>query len=214
MNLSPRARELYDQVSGDTTAKGAIKKLAKVVKTDHGLALELWGTGELHTRMLAVLIMDRKLLDQALLDTLCEDLLIHEPDQQTRAMEWLMANQLMKSAGGLRLIGSWEHSAVALQRRTFWYHQARLRWTGKAPPDNTEYLLDALDARLADEEPAVQWAMNFLAAWVGIYQPEHRERCVALGERLGLYRDQVVPKNCVPNYLPEFIRIQSAKVGT
>ena len=46
---------------------------------------------------------------------------------------------------------------------------------------------------------------------IGIYQPEHRKRCIELGERLGLYKGEKVSKNCTPSYLPEFIRIEVAK---
>lgn len=211
MPLSSRAQQLHDQMAPDTPM-GTLKNLAKEIKKDHGLALELWSTAGVRSRLLAVLIMDKKRLDQDLLDSLCADLQVHpKDDDQTRIMEWLMANQLMKSAAGNRLIESWEHSDSALQRRTFWYHQARLRWQGKTSQDNTGQLLDALEARLEEEEPMVQWAMNFLAGWVGVYQPEHRDRLVALGERVGLYKEQVVPRNCTPNYLPEFIRIEVEK---
>ena len=34
---------------------------------------------------------------------------------------------------------------------------------------------------------------------------------VKLGKKLGLYKDERAPKNCTPNYLPEFIRIEVAK---
>lgn len=60
-------------------------------------------------------------------------------------------------------------------------------------------------------EPEVQWAMNFAAGQIGIHEPEHRSRCLALGERLGLYKDEPVSRGCTPNYLPEFIRIEVAK---
>jgi len=58
-------------------------------------------------------------------------------------------------------VESWESSPYALQRRTFWYHQARLRWTGKAPPPNTEQLLASIEAGIESESPEVQWAMSF-----------------------------------------------------
>jgi len=64
---------------------------------------------------------------------------------------------------------------------------------------------------MADEEPVVQAMMNFTAAWIGIFVPEHRARCVALGERTGLYKDEVVPRGCTPGYLPEFIRVEVGK---
>lgn len=211
MPLSPRAQELHDQVSPEGTAAGAIKKLAKTIKKDHALGLELWSTGDLHSRLLAVLIVDKKLLDQALVDALCVDMEAHPEKSQTRVMEWLMANQLSKSAGGKRMMASWEHSESALQRRTFWYHQARVRWRGKTGHDNTEHLLDALDARMADETPIVQMMMNFCAGWIGVFEPELRGRVVEIGERVGLYRGDPVPRGCTPPYLPEFIDDQVVK---
>jgi 3-methyladenine DNA glycosylase AlkD len=212
MPLSPQAQVLHDQVASPGTLAGAIKKLAKATGTNHALALELWSTGVLNSRLLAVLLMDKKRLDPEAVDRLCQDMLDHpEKGGMTRIMEWLMANQLLKSAAGKRMVASWEHSPVALQRRTFWYQEARLRWTGKTGHANTEALLNALEARMADEEPVVQWTMNFVAGWVGVFEPQHRDRCVALGERLGLYQDEVVPRGCAPSYLPEFIRVEVAK---
>lgn len=211
MTLSPQAQALHDEVAPDGTLSGTIKKLAKTIKKDHPLALELWSTGAHRSRLLAVLIMDKKRLDQAAVDGLCADMRAHPEKEQTHLMEWLMANQLSKSAAGKRMMASWEQSPVALQRRTFWYHQARLRWMGKTGHDNTEHLLDALEARMADEVPMVQMMMNFAAGWIGVFQPEHRDRCVALGERVGLYRGDKVPRGCAPPYLPEFIEYELGK---
>lgn len=61
------------------------------------------------------------------------------------------------------------------------------------------------------EEPEVQWAMNFTAGWIGVYEEEYRERCIKLGEATGLYKDDMVSKGCTPNYLPGFITIEVAK---
>lgn len=212
MSLSPRAQEIQDQVAFETTPAGTLKKMAKAIKTDHALALELWATGHLNCRLIAVLIMDKKQVDAELVDALCDDMLQHSDKVgKTRLMEWLMVHQLLKSAGGKRMIEGWEHSPVALQRRTFWYYQARLRWSGKTEHDNTEHLLDAVEARLADEDPAVQMMMNFTAGWIGVFVPKYRDRCAALGERTGLYRDEVVPRGCTPGYLPDFIRVEVGK---
>ena len=53
--------------------------------------------------------------------------------------------------------------------------------------------------------------MNFTAGWIGVYEKQYRKRCIALGERTGLYKGQMVSKGCTPDYLPEFIRIESHK---
>ncbi|WNJ17865.1 DNA alkylation repair protein [Pontibacter sp. G13] len=211
MSLSPKAQAIYDQIDPASTKLGDLKKMAKEIKRDHDLALELWSSGEYLPRQLAVLVMDKNLLTQEVLDQLDADMQIHPSAEQTRMMEWLMANQLMKGKKTTALIESWADSPRPLQRRTFWYHQGRLRWTGKTLHENTSELLDAIESQIADEVPEVQWAMNFTAAWIGIFDEPYRDRCIQIGETNGLYKDEVVPKNCTPNYLPEFIRIEVGK---
>ena len=107
---------------------------------------------------------------------------------------------------------SWEQSPSNIQRRIFWYYQARLRWTGQTPPDNTADLLSSIEKNLAKEVPEVQWAMNFTAGQIGIFDQAFRTRCIKLGEKHGLYKDEMVSKGCTPNYLPEFIKIQVKKL--
>lgn len=126
-------------------------------------------------------------------------------------MDWLFANQLTKDKKKIALIESWQNSPFALQRRTYWYYQGRLRWTGKTPPDDTSDLITAIEANIAQEEPEVQWAMNFTAGWIGVYDEQYRERCIKIGEKTGLYKDEKVSKGCTPNYLSEFITIESNK---
>lgn len=211
MNLSSKAQSIYSQINSESTRLGDLKKIAKEIKRDHDMAMELWSTGEFLPRMLAALIMDKKLLTQELINVLDDDMRKHTFDERNRLMEWLMANQLMKDKQTIALIGTWENSPSSLQRRTFWYYQARLRWTGQVPPDNTTHLLSAIEANMAKEEPDVQWAMNFTAAWIGVYDEAHRARCIEIGKKAGLYKDEAMVKGCTPNYLPEFIRIEVDK---
>ena len=126
-------------------------------------------------------------------------------------MDWLMANQLTKDKKNIARMELWENSSSALQRRAFWYFQARLRWTGQTPPDNTAELLSAIEAKISQEEPEVQWAMNFTAGWIGVYDEKYRERCMKIGEKTGLYKGEMVSKGCTPDYLPEFITIEVNK---
>ncbi len=213
MNLTSKAERIFAQISGNDTKLGDLRKIAKDIKKDHALAMELWSTGAVFPRQLAILIMDKKLLTQAFIDKLDADIQHHPRNEQNQLTDWLMANQLSKGKKTIALMESWEHSSSVVQRRIFWYYQARLRWMGQTPPPNTEHLLTSIEARMDNESPEVQWAMNFTAAQIGIHQPEHRSRCISLGERIGLYRDEVVPKNCTPNYLPEFISIETAKLN-
>lgn len=210
MKRSSKAENILLQINSNTKL-GDLRTIAKDIKKDHELALELWTTEEFLPRLLAILIMDKKFLSQEVLNKLDQDIQIHTFDERNNLMDWLMANQLTKDKKTIALIESWENSPSALQRRTFWYYNARLRWMGQTPPDNTADLLSAIEANISQEAPEVQWAMNFTAGWIGIYDQEYRARCIKLGENTGLYKDEMVSKGCTPNYLPEFIAIEVIK---
>ena len=211
MNLSTRAQEIHSQLIAESIKLGALKKMAKEIKVDHELAMELWSTGDYFPRLLATLILDKKLLSQDLINVMDKDMQSHTLDERNHIMEWLMANQLTKSKNTIALIQSWENSPSSLQRRTYWYYQARLRWTGQTPPDNTPQLLSAIESRIAREVPEVQWAMNFTAGWIGVYDKVNRKRCIKIGENSGLYKNEVVAKGCTPGYLPAFIEMEVNK---
>ncbi len=210
MKRSSKAEKILGRINSKTKL-GDLRKMAKEVKIDHALAMELWATGKFLPRQLAILIMDKKVISQDLIDQLDKDIQTHPLNERTQLMDWLMANQLTKSKKTTELIQSWEKSPSALQRRIFWYYQGRLRWVGQTPPDNTEDLLTSIEESMATEQPEVQWAMNFTAGWIGVYEQKYRARCIALGEQTGLYKDERVSKGCTPNYLPEFIAIEAEK---
>ena len=212
MKLSPKAKDIFDQINTENTKLGDLRSVAKDIKKDHELAMELWSTESYFARQLAILILDKKLLTQEVINQLDQDINKHPEDEKLQLIDWLMANQLAKDKKTVALMESWQNSKSSLQRRTFWYYQARLRWVGQTPPPNTEELLSFIEKEIENEVPEVQWAMNFTAAQIGVYQQKYRKRCIALGERTGLYKDEMVAKNCTPSYLPDFINIQVAKL--
>lgn len=210
MKRSSKAENILSQINSKTKL-GDLRKIAKEIKKDHELALELWASGEFLPRQLAILIMDKKELSQDLIAQLDQEMQVHPFEERIHLMDWLMANQLTKDKKRIEMLQSWEKSPSSLQRRAFWYYQARLRWMGQTPPDNTADLVSAIEARIAKEDPEVQWAMNFAAGWIGVFDEKYRKRCIAIGEQTGLYKDEKVSKGCTPSYLPEFIAIEADK---
>ncbi len=210
MERSSQAENILAQINTETKL-GDLRKIASVIKKDHELALELWSTGQFLSRQLAILLMDRKQLSQKLIDNLDNDIKQHKESERLQLIDWLMANQLSKDKKTISLMETWENSRSSLQRRVFWYYQARLRWVGQTPPPNSEELLSKIEIRIEKEEPEVQWAMNLTAGWIGVYDQKYRNRCIALGEKTGLYKGKMVSKGCTPEYLPAFITIESAK---
>lgn len=210
MALSSRAKKIVNELTAQKPKLGDIKKHGKEIQKDHDLATELWSTGSHFPRLLATLIFDKKLLSMEVMEELAADLLDHDESERQQISEWILANQIQKDRKLTQLAESWGEHPSPVLRRLYWYQEARRRWMGKTPPGSEE-LLTSIEAKLADEEPEVQWAMNFCCGWIGIFEPELRARCVALGEKTGLYRDEPVARNCTPSYLPEFIRIEVEK---
>ncbi len=210
MKHAATAEYILSQLN-EKTKLGDLRIIAKEIKKDHDLALELWTTNNYFARQLAILIMDKKQLSQEFIDQLDQDIQQHEAGERNQLMDWLMANQLSKDKKTIALMESWENSPSYLQRRIFWYYQGRLRWMGQPSPPNTEELLSKIEQQIEQEEPEVQWAMNFTASWIGVYDKTYRNRCIALGEKTGLYKGKMVSKGCTPEYLPDFIAIESKK---
>lgn len=210
MKISKQTESILTQISNANTKLGDLRKIANEIKKDHELALELWSTERFLARQLAILIMDKKQLSQEIINKLDKDIQQHNESEKLQLMDWLFANQLAKDKKLIALIESWENSTSALQRRTFWYYQGRLRWTGKSQADS-ELLLNKIEQKIEKEQPEVQWAMNFLTGWIGVYEKTYRERCIAIGEKTGLYKGKMVSKGCTPEYLPDFIAIESKK---
>jgi 3-methyladenine DNA glycosylase AlkD len=213
MKLSSKSKDIYVQINAETTKLGDLRKIAKDIKKDHELAMELWSTRQFLPRLLATLIMDKKQLSQELIDTLDLDIQNHDFEERNQLIDWLMANQFSKDKKTIALMESWENSPSVLQRRVFWYYQARLRWMGNTNHSNTEYLLMAIEANMPNEQPEVQWAMNYTAGQIGKWQEVYRARCISIGEETGLYKDEVVSRGCTPSYLPKFIPIEVAKLN-
>lgn len=210
MKLSQEAEIILAKITGKNTKLGDLRTIARDIKKDHELAMELWSSKQFFARQLAILIMDKKLLTEEVIDNLVSGISQHNEKERLQLIDWLMANQLTKEKKTISLIESWDDNKSALKRRIYWYYQGRLRWVGQTQP-NSEELLSVIEKRIENEEPEVQWAMNFTAGWIGVYEKQYRNRCIDLGKKTGLYKDKMVSKGCTPEYLPEFIAIESKK---
>lgn len=210
MKLSKQAQLILNQLSDKNTKLGDVRKIAKEIKKDHLLAIELWSTKLFFPRQLAILLMDKKLLTEDSINQFVDDISLHEENEKLQLIDWLMANQLMKDKRTIEYIENWKESTSSLQRRVYWYYKGRLRWMGKIYEDSEE-LLSTIKNQIENESPEVQWAMNFTAGWIGVYEKELRQKAIEIGEKTGLYKGKMVSKGCTPEYLPEFIAIESTK---
>lgn len=177
---------------------GDIRAIAKKIKKDHELALELWGTGNIDARFLATLIIDPKKLsaDEVsrmvssekfvhLADWLSAYVIKVHPENESLRKEWMKSKDVMRARAG------WSLTAGCVSR-----NPGVLDLPG---------LLDRIEAEMPVAAPEVQWTMNTTLAQIGINFPEHRKRAIAIGEKLGIYRDYPVSKGCTSPFAPIWI---------
>jgi 3-methyladenine DNA glycosylase AlkD len=178
---------------------GKLRKLAETLGRDHDLALSLWETGNADARMLSAMILD--------------------PAKLTRDR----AGRMIKEAGTIDLMEELVFDAVAeapyaAQLREAWLSskddlEGRAGWTlvmsgiqGKQfKPEALAHYVDLVERDLADAPPLTQWAMNRVMCETAIRYEAFTDRCLEIGERLGVYKDQKVPKGCTSAYAPEWI---------
>ena len=75
---SAKAKKIAATLNREERKMGDIKKMAKEIKKDHDLAVELWSTGDFHPRLLSTLIFDKKLLSAESIELLAADMLDHD----------------------------------------------------------------------------------------------------------------------------------------
>lgn len=88
MKTSTKAQDIFNRINNKTTKLDDLRVIAKEIKMDHESAMELWSTGEYLARALAILIMDKKLLSQELIDKLDEDIRNHIPEERNQLIDW------------------------------------------------------------------------------------------------------------------------------
>ena len=74
-------------------------------------------------------------------------------------------------------------------------------------------IAELIESEMGDADPVVQWTMNSTLAEIGIHFPQLRKRAIAIGEKIGLYRDWPVSKGCTPPYVPVWVEAMVKRQG-
>ena len=185
---------------------GDIRKLAEKIKTNDTLAIALWDTGNIDARLLAILLITPKNLSREEMDRMVRSVAFvqvadwlnsyvvkNHPDKESLRQAWMADDDPWAARAG------WSLTAGRVARN----------------PDGLDLpaLLDRIEAEMAKADSRVQWTMNSCLAGIGIHFPKHRKRAIAIGEKLGIYRDYPVSKGCTSPFAPiwinELVRRQS-----
>jgi 3-methyladenine DNA glycosylase AlkD len=187
-------------------ATGDIRTLAKKIKTDHALALQLWKTGNIDAQLLAILIMTP------------EELSAKELDRMVRAArfawvaDWLNAYIVKEHPDKETLRTRWMEDDDGWAARAGWNLTAS-RIARGADGLDLPALLDRIESEMAGAPAETQWTMNAALAEIGIHHARHRKRAIAIGEKLGIYRDYPCSKGCTSPFAPIWINEMVRRQG-
>jgi 3-methyladenine DNA glycosylase AlkD len=185
---------------------GDIRALAKQIKADTKLAMSLWETGNIDAQYLAILLIKPKELSAKEVDRLVRSVTFawvsdwlnnyvvkQHPDKETLRRDWMAADDRWAARAG------WGLTAERVAKN----------------PDGLDVpaLLTRIESEMANAEPEVQWTMNNTLATIGIHFPNHRKRAIAIGEKLGIYRDYPVSKGCTSPFAPIWINYMVSRQG-
>ena len=176
----------------------SLRAVAKRVRKNHPLALELWATGDSAARLLALLICRPKEFSASELDAMIRD-------ARTRKVhDWLVGYVVMKGPHAEELRVAWLADSDPVVASAGWALTAD-RVVKKPEGLDLPGLLDQIEAEMAGAHERLQWQMNATLAQIGIENPDLRPRALEIGERLGVLRDYPTPPNCTSPFAPSWI---------
>lgn len=185
---------------------GDIRVLAKQIKGNHPLGMSLWETGNLDAQYLAILLIKP------------QELSVKEVDHLVRSVtfawvaDWLMNYVVKQHPDKETLREAWMTAAERWAARAGWSLTAERVAQNPVGLDLTA-LLDRIESEMGRADTAVQWTMNNTLAAIGIHFPILRKRALAVGEKLGLYRDYPVSKGCTSPFAPIWINHMVSRQG-
>lgn len=189
-------------------AMGDIRALAKKIKTNHALAMQLWKTGNIDAQLLAILLMKPKELTAKDLDNMV----------RTARFAWLaewLSSYILKEqppADKEKLRIKWMEDDDGWAARAGWNLMAS-KIAKDAKGLDLPALLDRIESEMPDAPPETQWTMNASLAAIGIHHAKLRKRAIAIGEKLGIYRDYPVSKGCTSPFAPIWINAMAKRQG-
>lgn len=195
----PRARAVNERHGDDHGVNlGRLRALAKELRTQHELALELWATGDTAARLVALLVCRPRAFGRDELDAMLREA------RAPKVHDWLVGYVVRKSPHAEDLRVAWTADPDPVVASAGW---ALTTERVAKSPDGLDLggLLDVVEAEMAGAPDRLQWAMNHCLAQIGIEHPAHRARAIAIGERLRVLEDYPTPPGCTSPFAPVWI---------
>src|SRR5436853_6798695 len=151
---------------------GDIRAMAKKIKTDHELAINLWDTSNVEAQLLATLILKPRSLSADELDKLTRSTTC------AQVADWLNAYIVAQHPEKEALREKWMKAKDRWAARAGWHFTASRVNKGGDGLD-LPALLERIEKEMPRAIPEVQWTMNNTLAAIGIHHARYRKRVLA-----------------------------------
>ena len=203
----PKAREVNERHGDDHGVNlGKLRAVAKRLKIQQDLALELWATEDTAARLLALLICRPKAFGRDELDAMLRQA------RTPKVQDWLVNYVVKKSPYTEELRQAWFADPDPVVASAGWALTSE-RVVKKPEGLDLPGLLDVIEAQMKDAPERLQWAMNTCLAQIGIEHPGYRDRAIGIGERLEVLKDYPTPPNCTSPFAPVWIKEMERRQG-
>ena len=194
----PKMREANERRGDDHGVNLThLRTLAKRLKTQHELAIQLWVTGDTAARLLATLVSRPKSFAATELDVMIRGI------RSPKLLDWFVVNVVKPSHHAEQLRLAWKDGDDVMGRAGWSLTTERV--VKRAEGLDLEALLDQIEKEMKQAPAHKQWAMNHCLAEIGIHHRQHRQRAIAIGERLAVLADYPTSPGCTPPYAPVWI---------
>ncbi len=194
----PKMREANERRDDDHGVNlSQLRVLARRVKTQHELAVQLWATGNTAARLLATLVCKPKAFSAAELDAMIRDI------RSPKLLDWFIVHVVKPGRHAEELRPGWKDGDDLLGRAGWSLTTERV--VKNAGGLDLDALLDQIEKEMKRAPAQKQWAMNHCLAEIGIHHAKLRKRAIRIGERLKVLIDYPASPGCTPPYAPIWI---------
>lgn len=179
--------------------KGVIRKLAKEIKQDHELALNLWETNIYEARVLAIELFDANQFELKQIKNLVLS------TESIFLIDELTLTIFESLYPHFDILDLWKHEKDLRLVRSAWNAAIANVVTKKYNETQFEQILNVIEKTILKKDELVQYAMNRCVVEIGVRNEVFTDRCFTLGESLGLYKDMKVSKGCTSPYIPDWM---------
>jgi 3-methyladenine DNA glycosylase AlkD len=195
--VDPRYQNSKSQLnddSGDMMGIGVtkLKKLAKKIKKNHELALQLWDTPLFECKLLSVFIEDPKQVTKEQIES-----------QIPNSRGFMLADYfsefvIVKTKFADELIEKWTQSAEdPIKKAGFALLYCKAKADKKAPDEFFMPYLEQIEKEIQSAENWVKESMNYAICHIGSRSKELNEYCLGLAARIGEVEIDYGTTSCV-----------------